>query len=158
MIITCPNDNKQFELDANLIPVEGRLLQCGFCGHKWHYSLPKDTAFLKNNISDIEENIETIKISEDINNDKEKTRNKVEKKYQREIFDDTVNNKENSTKLKRINYFNLLLVLIISFIAIILIMDTFKVYFSRIFPDLNMILNNLYETLKDIKLFFNDLL
>ena len=37
MIITCPKDSKKFEVDSKMIPEEGRLLQCGSCGYKWHF-------------------------------------------------------------------------------------------------------------------------
>ena len=37
MIITCPSCNKKFNVDASLIPQEGRTLQCGFCEHKWFF-------------------------------------------------------------------------------------------------------------------------
>ena len=37
MIITCPSCNKKFEIDATLIPKEGRNLQCGSCNHVWFY-------------------------------------------------------------------------------------------------------------------------
>ena len=39
MIITCPNCNKRFNIDASLIPNEGRLLQCSNCNNKWHYKI-----------------------------------------------------------------------------------------------------------------------
>ena len=41
MIITCPSCDKKFNVDASLIPKVGRNLQCGFCDHKWFYTLPK---------------------------------------------------------------------------------------------------------------------
>ena len=37
MIITCPSCNKKFNVDASLIPQEGRTLQCGFCDRKWFF-------------------------------------------------------------------------------------------------------------------------
>ena len=37
MIITCPSCNKKFNVDASLIPHEGRTLQCGFCERKWFF-------------------------------------------------------------------------------------------------------------------------
>ena len=36
MIVNCKNCNKKFEIDDQLIPKKGRLVQCGFCGSKWH--------------------------------------------------------------------------------------------------------------------------
>ena len=37
MIITCPCGEKKFEIDAALIPNEGRTLKCGSCDHVWFY-------------------------------------------------------------------------------------------------------------------------
>ena len=37
MIITCPSCKKKFNIDINLIPSEGRNLQCGSCEHIWFY-------------------------------------------------------------------------------------------------------------------------
>ena len=38
MIIQCENCNKKFEIQDNLIPDDGRLLECGSCAHQWHYT------------------------------------------------------------------------------------------------------------------------
>ncbi len=37
MIIACNNCHKKFDIDSNLIPDKGRLLQCNSCDHKWFY-------------------------------------------------------------------------------------------------------------------------
>ena len=37
MIISCENCNKRFEVSDNLIPEQGRLLQCSSCDHKWFF-------------------------------------------------------------------------------------------------------------------------
>ena len=37
MIITCPSCQKKFELDDNLLPENGRTLQCGSCNYKWFF-------------------------------------------------------------------------------------------------------------------------
>ena len=37
MIISCENCNKKFEVSDNLIPAQGRLLQCSGCDHKWFF-------------------------------------------------------------------------------------------------------------------------
>ena len=37
MIISCENCGKKFEVSDDLIPENGRFLQCGSCSHKWHY-------------------------------------------------------------------------------------------------------------------------
>ena len=46
MIIICPCKEKKFEIDAALIPAEGRKLKCGSCDEVWFYKkndeFPKD--------------------------------------------------------------------------------------------------------------------
>ena len=37
MIIACPCGKKKFEVEASLIPNEGKLLQCGACSKKWFF-------------------------------------------------------------------------------------------------------------------------
>jgi predicted Zn finger-like uncharacterized protein len=39
MIISCPNCNKQFKINASLIPDNGRDLKCGSCDHVWFYKI-----------------------------------------------------------------------------------------------------------------------
>ena len=58
MIITCACGDKKFEVDATLIPAEGRLLQCGNCDRKWHFKnetikekIDLDPIFFENNKS-----------------------------------------------------------------------------------------------------------
>ena len=60
--------------------------------------------------------------------------------------------------VNKINYIKFFLVIIISIVALILILDTFKDILIKIFPNIKILLNNLYETLKDISLFFYDLI
>ena len=53
--------------------------------------------------------------------------------------------------------FSNLVVSVISFVALIILLDTFKTPLIKVFPGLNVILSNLFEILKDIKLFIIDL-
>ena len=41
MIVQCNNCHKMFDLDANLIPEEGRLLQCSACNNTWFFKKKK---------------------------------------------------------------------------------------------------------------------
>ena len=50
-----------------------------------------------------------------------------------------------------------LIVMIISFVAVILIIETFKPQLINVFPGLELILYNLFESVKDIFLFIKDL-
>ena len=63
-------------------------------------------------------------------------------------------NKEKNTGSK---FFSYLVVFIISSIALIVLVDTFKTPLISVFPGLEIILFSLFETLHDIKLFIIDL-
>ena len=65
MIITCNNCNKKFDLDSNLIPDKGRLLQCASCNHKWFFK----KEILKKTVSPIDnDNINVFDQNNPINN------------------------------------------------------------------------------------------
>ena len=153
MFIECPNCNKKFDVDQNLIPESGRLVQCGSCQHTWLYKrilAPEieDIPILKEKKTIEKINNKNIDIKTDTNDN---TSVSKEKKYE-------IVKKETKTNEKSFSYFKVFLVVLISFIAIIVVLDTFKVYISVIFPKINDLLNNLYNSLIDIFLFFKDLL
>ena len=165
MIITCPNCNKQFKIDKSLIPDEGRDLQCGSCNHIWLYSIQEKN----NEVLELKQEI----ISEDIEPKAENNEDKIHEKQQpEEIIKTETNNKkneknlekqENTTKLKKTEnkgskFFSYLIVFIISFVALIILLDTLKTPLINVFPGLEIILFNLFETLQDIKLFIIDLI
>ena len=145
MIIVCPSCRKKFEIDQNLIPKEGRLLQCGFCNEKWFFSKNKKE------VSENKLNFKSEKVTSSNNNGVNLKENEIS-------LDD---NTDNSIKVKNNFSFSIflsyILVSIISFIALIILIDTFKSPLYRTFPNLELILFNLFETLKDIKLFIKDL-
>ena len=144
MIIKCPNCNKKFQIDQNLIPSNGRMLQCGSCDHNWFFKFENENKVEK----------EEIQIDENVRDSQEKT------SFEEEIIEnenDNTNNKENKLKENNLNYFKIILVVIISFVAFIIILDTFKNSLISIFPNIKIILDNLYQSLHDIKLFMLDL-
>ena len=148
MIIICPCGEKKFEVDGNLIPEKGRTLQCGSCDHKWFFK--KDENEIVNNTLKLEEKdkIEPNEIA--INDELSLPDN------QPNITIENNNNiKWTFSLLKIFNYF---IVLIITLIAVIVFLDTFKYNLTSIFPNLELFLYNLYESIKDIKLFINDLI
>jgi predicted Zn finger-like uncharacterized protein len=157
MIITCENCTKKFEVDADLIPDKGRLLQCMKCQHTWFFknaisrdtdksndskspTLMEDTSGSEKDDLIVENNLDNQELSE--NKNKEWT-----------SF-----TKSNLGKKKRISIINLILVFIISFIALIILTDTFKSQIGKIVPSIDFLLYNLYESIKDILLFINDLI
>ena len=165
MIITCPNCNKQFKIDNSLIPDEGRDLQCGSCNHIWFYNIQEKN----NEVLELKQEI----ISEDIETKVANKKDKIEEKQQpEEIIKTEINNKKkeknsekqkNTTTLKKTEnkgskFFSYLIVFIISFVALIILLDTLKTPLINVFPGLEIILFNLFETLQDIKLFIIDLI
>ena len=150
MEIQCPKCNRSFKIDKSLIPENGRLLQCGTCSHKWFFKkIIHETKTKTVNIN--EENIlKKPEITKKIQNPKI---NISEEKYNKTEIKDDIRKKNDS----KINYIKFFFVIIISIVALILILDTFKDILIKIFPNIKILLNNLYETLKDISLFFYDL-
>ena len=161
MIITCPSCNKKFEIDTALIPKDGRTLQCGSCDHQWFFKnvAKKKEKILKNFEYDIPQKTEQLII------EAEKT---IFKNFDQQVASkNIVNNKkketalvkyQKKTKFKFSNLFGYLIVFIISFVALIIILDTFKYPLSVFFPNIEEILYNLYETIKDIISFSRDLI
>ena len=170
MIISCANCIKKFNIDEKLIPENGRLLQCSSCNHKWHYRIPEKENIINDNV------ILSAKNKQIINNDNKeisinpslietsinkplkksniKTYRKLKTKKQQ--LDKEKKNIEKKNSLK--NTLNALVVLIITFVAVILILDTFKNNIAHYFPIIIPMMDNLYQSLLDIKSFTKDLI
>ena len=181
MIITCNNCNKKFDIDSNLIPDKGRLLQCASCDHKWFFK----KEVLENDVSPIVEDIDNDSVNifdqnNPSNNDEinpsDLTREEIEVDIEEKLDEKIeVNNEEEpknkidaninestaaNTKPKKQKNFkilNIFIVAIISSVAFIIIVDTFKYPIGKIVPNIEFILYNLYESFKDISLFIRDL-
>ena len=148
MIITCPRCHKSFDIDEKLIPIEGRLVKCGACDHTWFFKLTENIE----NKQDAATRDKTI-------NEKRKRefiRDKQNKETIKQKTDKTKGNKKYLPAIKKEkskNFSKLFLVFLISLIAILILIDTFKVPLSYIIPNINFYLDNLYQSLIDIKLF-----
>ena len=165
MIITCPNCKKKFNIDHTLIPNEGRDLKCGSCDHVWLYKVDD----VNSTPLTINENIDNSQIKPDgnktenndiVNNNVTISKNLTHKKEE----------KQNNKKIKELRnlslekkkntgskFFSYLLVFLISFVALIVLIDTLKTPLNNVFPGLEIVLFSLFEILKDIKLFIIDL-
>ena len=148
MIITCPRCQKSFNIDDKLIPIEGRLVKCGACDHTWFFKPTEniedkqDAATLDTTINE-EKNGQFIQVKQNKETIKPKVdKTKGSKKYLPVI-----------KKEKSKNFSKLFLVFLISIIALVILIDTFKVPLSNIIPNINFYLDNLYQSLIDIKLF-----
>jgi len=166
MIVSCNNCVKSFNIDSNLIPKKGRLLQCSNCNHKWFFKKEivndsitptKPKIFIEELKPIISENSENMDLlDKKINHDYEIDVNSSEK----ETKIDEVQNLEKVFGKHKKNYkiLNKIIIFIISFIALIIILDTFKGPIAKIVPNIEFFLYNLYESINDIVLFFKDLI
>jgi len=155
MIIACPSCKKKFEVDASLIPDKGKMLQCGSCDYKWFFKKGVNKKIIE------EPKKEFIK--------KEKKQiDKISEITDKNVPDSTeeliteaetaISKKGNEQiKIKKINIFSFLILLIITFAALIILADTFKGSIKLFIPGFDKILISLFETLKDIVLFIKDL-
>ena len=153
MIIICPCGKKKFKIDEALIPDKGRLLKCGSCNEIWFFN--------KNKQSDLNEFNEIFDSENVIKDEPLKQKNKIIKENLPNL------SKNKGTEIVKYEpkssftfgkVFNYLIVSIITFAAVIIILDTFIEPLSIYFPNLELILYNLFETLRDLALFAKDLI
>ena len=153
MIVSCEKCNKKFQLTDNLVPSTGRLLQCGSCSYQWHY-IPESKIELVNEVKD------NVKTTDQVKKTLQKPiKKKIEKR--KTIANQNIHqsySEESETRKRKIGFFSFLLVMIISLVSIVILLDTFKLQLSSIIPNIDFYLVSLYDTLKDIFLFFTDLL
>ena len=119
MIIECPCKKKKFNIDINLIPAEGRNLQCGSCDRVWFYKKEE----LISESPQVNEDI-AIKEKEDsdkLNDDKSKDqliKQAVEENEKAKSKLSTINENEKKSeeikKTKSSKFFSYLIVFIIS--------------------------------------------
>jgi len=156
MIITCPSCEKKFQIDPALVPEKGRDLQCGSCNHAWFYKPENESeaplalnenTFVNKNKTQIETKDQNIEIRKKTKKEK-KNKPRIKKEIPKIIEKPT----NRGSKL-----FSYLIVFIISFVALVILLDTLKTPLINVFPGLEIILFNLFETLQDLKLFIIDL-
>ena len=162
MIIECTNCNKKFRVDDDLIPEDGREIICGSCNYSRHFKPEKTnekSLVLGNEMIDLQKKTDQndTDFYEDfsnINSEKNPKNNQIEISKETNV-DFKINKKNKYSKTS--NFFSYLIVVIISFIALIILVDTIKSPLINIFPGLEIVLFNLFETLKDVRLFITDL-
>ena len=181
MIISCIKCQKKFSVDDKLIPELGRILECGSCLHQWHYipvllinkniDTNKTEGIIKNDepvIFDKKTNEKKIIPDVDNNNNKNSIPNFENDNVQVEpvnvnaqvepVKDNAQVEPVIENKKKKSNFLNKLLVIIITFVAVIIILDTFRDQLLSIFPSLDLYLNSLYNVINDIFLFVANLI
>ena len=174
MIITCVNCDKKFDVESSLIPEKGRLLECNSCNHRWFFNNKILTEAVKpiNNKNIVNSDIEPVKIDNpSINIESfeikgsetiellDNSNEPISKKHKNSTIDIIEDDKTQINKTKQnYNILSITLVFMISFVALIIIADTFKNPIGKIFPNIESLLYNLYESIKDIVLFLKDLI
>ena len=161
MIISCPSCHKKFKIEDALIPSKGRNLQCGSCNHNWFYKIEHKIAEPLKLEVNIEEKIEPSDDNVLISDTSESLKAKLEQELVNDVKnDDIIQNSDLPKKSENITFGKLLsyiIVSIISFAVFVILIDTLKTPLIDIFPGLEILLFNLFETLQDIKLFIIDL-
>jgi predicted Zn finger-like uncharacterized protein len=164
MIIDCIKCDKKFEVNASLIPDGGRTIQCGSCNHVWFYKpkIEQSKNEIKAEINSPESNNNDLENKKDNNlNEKlsktEETSN-LENVANAKLSSNELTNKNKKTKFNISKFLSYFLVFLITFIALIIVLDTFKTPLSSIIPGLEIFLYNFFETLKDLYLLIKNLL
>ena len=164
MIIDCIICSKKFKVNASLIPDNGRTIQCGSCNHVWFYKpeikqskneIKAEITSPKSNNNDLEN-----KKNDNVNEKLSKTEdtNHHENIAKTDYSSDEVINENKKTTFSVSKFLSYFLVFLITFIALIIVLDTFKSPLSRVIPELEIFLYNFFETLKDLYLFIKNLL
>ena len=149
MIIECIKCSKKFEVNSDLIPSDGRTIQCGSCGHVWFFKKQK-IDFKKDNIK--KDITEIPKKDPKIKTDKVEKIDRIINKKNKALIE---YKKSSFTFLKFLRY---IIVFVLSVGGLFLLLDTFKIPLSNFFPELELILYNFYEIFQDIFLFLKDLI
>ncbi len=136
-------------------------MQCGSCNHVWFYKIEEDNNMILNlNEEIVSKNIETKIEKKDKNIKKDKNPlEKINIEIKEKISEKQKNKIKSKNKVnKGSKFFSYLIVFVISFVALIILLDTLKTPLINVFPSIEIILFSLYETLQDIKLFIIDLI
>ena len=143
MIIECPCKKKKFNIDINLIPAEGRNLQCGSCDRVWFYKkeeLISEPSQVNEDIA-IKEKEDSDKLNDDKSKDqliKQPVEENEKAKSKLSTINETENKSEEIKKTKSSKFFSYLIVFIISLGALIILLDTLKTPLINIFPGLEV--------------------
>ena len=164
MIIDCIKCTKKFEVNPSLIPVNGRTIQCGSCNHIWFYkhTIKQPKNEIKTEISSQKSKNKVLENREDDHANKKLLKtdetNNLENVANTEPSSNELTNKNKKTTFSVSKFLSYFLVFLITFIALIIVLDTFKTPLSNIIPGLEIFLYNFFETLKDLYLFLKNLL
>lgn len=158
MILSCNSCEKKFVVPDNAIGPNGRLVQCSSCGNKWK-QFPVVSGFKpKTKITEVNPKPVKIKKAKKPKTVKRSRPNLyspeyLAKKYGIKIDEKKIDQKRiivNKTKAN-FGFYNSLIVLIISVIFILRILFFTQDIFIKEFPFLEVYINYLFESIKNIK-------
>ena len=164
MIIVCIKCSKKFVVNASIIPDNGRTIQCGSCNHVWFYKpeIEQSKNEIKAEITSPESNNNDLENKKDnyLNEKLSKTEDtsNLENVANAKLSSNELTNKNKKTTFSVSKFLSYFLVFLITFIALIIVLDTFKSPLSSIIPGLEIFLYNFFETLKDLYLLIKNLL
>ena len=159
MIIDCPKCSKKFNIADNLIPEEGRLLKCGKCENTWFYNKKEKIIKTENNEIKVIDN-EKTQITKELQKEpkiKKKKINNPKKITIKQSTSKELVSVNKNVKDKEGNIIKKFFVIVLSLLAVILLIDTFKIQISSFYPEIIMTMDSLYIVINDLKLFFKDL-
>ena len=131
MIIECTNCNKKFRVDDDLIPENGREIICGSCNNAWFFKPEKTiekSLVLDDEMVALQKktNQNNTDFQEDFSNTVSEKNTKIDQiKFSNKTKVDLKIDTKN-TYSKTSNFFSYSIVFIISFIALIILIDTIK--------------------------------
>ena len=151
MIISCKKCAKKFNVNDNLIPNDGRNLQCSSCGHKWFFKKKTNEEKLKEKPQKKQIKIKKINPDEQVPPVVDSIIKEAEQVDVKNL-DDVIH------KNNKISILNLFFLFLITFVAFIILLDTFKIPINNLIPGFYILLDNFYESITDFYLFSKDLI
>ena len=169
MILTCNSCDKKFVVPDNAIGASGRLVQCSFCGNKWKQFPIKQriekspaTSVKPQSKTTINKNITTVK--------KRKVKKKktgpdlyspeyLAKKHGINLNQEKTINKKPAKKTSNINlgFYSSLLVSSVIIVFLIRMLHFLREKITDQFPFLEVYVNYLFESLRNIQLIIQNL-
>ncbi len=172
MIIQCNSCAKKFVVQDSAITANGRLVQCSSCGNKWTQYPVKSKSEKKT--TKIPDTVKAVKTKASLNKKKKKKNidtyspEYLQKKHGIKIIDPsslvekTEGKRMNNKKLKerKIGYgfYNYLITIVVFIITLLGILNLTEELLVQYYPDLEIHINYLFETINNITTIIQDIL
>ena len=174
MIIQCKSCQKKFVVPDNAISDNGRLVQCSSCGNKWtQYPLDEKKIITplekKEYIPPIQKIEKKTLVKKNFKKKKKKNASQYTEEYLRKkhgikIIDPSSYNIKQKESLKAKNkkfafgFYNYLIVMLVLVVTFIGVINVSRDIIIINFPNLELYINYLFETINNIKLIIEDII